>query len=248
MLAASLPDRSPDIRMTTALRVLEEMIARFSALLFYPALALLIWYALRVIGYLGEGVGDFLILRPRQRQEAARRLREIEFDGTGSLVRELAAVAGDGAQHPAVRRFSRQLAREVERGERRTIAARIRHLAGEFEAELARDVDRVRVLVRVGPCLGLAATLIPLGPGLAALGQGDLETLSSQLVVAFSATVVGLGIGGVGYILSVARARSADLAAGDIELLGEMAAAPARSGDGEICPVEFLPASQEASS
>ena len=234
--------------MTSTLRVLEQLIARFSALLFYPALALLIWYALRVIGYIGEAAGDFLMVRPRQRREAARRLRGIENNGSDSLVCELSAAAGDAAQHPAVRRFARQLAREVGRGEGRTLPARVRHLAGEFEAELARDVDRVRVLVRVGPCLGLAATLIPLGPGLAALGQGDLETLSSQLVVAFSATVVGLAIGGVGYILSVTRARAADLAAGDIELLGEMAAARPLTGEREIRPDEFLPASQEASS
>ncbi len=234
--------------MTNTLRVLEELIARGSALLFYPALALLTWYALRVIGYLGEAAADLLMMRPRRRREAARRLREIELSGSASLIRELSAVALDAGQNPAVRRFARQLAREVGRGEGRTLPARVRHLAGQFEAELARDVDRVRVLVRVGPCLGLAATLIPLGPGLAALGQGDLETLSSRLVVAFSATVVGLAIGGVGYMLSVARARAADLTAGDIELLGEMAAAQSLTGEDEIHPAEFLPASQEAAS
>ena len=47
--------------------------------------------------------------------------------------------------------------------------------------------------------LGLMATIIPLGPGLAALGQGNPGELASAVTVAFDATVLGLvaGIGGL---------------------------------------------------
>ena len=47
--------------------------------------------------------------------------------------------------------------------------------------------------------LGLMATIIPLGPGLAALGEGDPAKLASAVTVAFDATVLGLvaGIGGL---------------------------------------------------
>jgi biopolymer transport protein ExbB/TolQ len=222
----------------STLRGLEELIYRFSAALLYPALGLLIWYALRVVGHLGEAARDVVAFRAGRRRAAAGRLRAIEPAG---LAAGLAGVADDSAQHPAVRRFARQLAAELGRATPRTLPARARHLANDFEAELVRDVDRVRVLVRIGPCLGLAATLIPLGPGLAALGQGDLGMLSSQLIVSFSATVVGLAIGGVGYVLSVYLARVADLAAGDIELLVELAVAsataPAPDADGSPTPV-----------
>ena len=43
--------------------------------------------------------------------------------------------------------------------------------------------------------LGLMATLIPLGPGLIALGQGDTITLADSLLTAFDATVTGLAAG-----------------------------------------------------
>jgi biopolymer transport protein ExbB/TolQ len=231
-------------------RVLEELIYRFSTLLLYPALGLLIWNALRVAVYLGEACWDWLVARGSRRADVVRRLRALEGGGgsADSIASALAAVSVDAAQHPQVRRFAHQLAGEVGRGEPATLPARARHLAGEYEAELGRDVDRVRVLVRIGPCLGLAATLIPLGPGLAALGQGDLEQLSSQLVVAFSATAVGLAIGGVGYVLSLARARNADRVAADIELLGDLAIAWNNAPEGEPRLAEFLAASGEAQS
>ena len=48
---------------------------------------------------------------------------------------------------------------------------------------------------QLGPILGLLGTLIPLGPGLAALGSGDIVTLAEALTVAFDTTVTGLLIG-----------------------------------------------------
>jgi len=48
------------------------------------------------------------------------------------------------------------------------------------------------IVVRLGPVFGLLGTLIPLGPGLIALGQGDTYTLSQSLLIAFDTTVIGL--------------------------------------------------------
>ena len=48
-------------------------------------------------------------------------------------------------------------------------------------------------------------TLIPLGPGLLALGQGDTKTLSDSLLIAFDTTVAGLISAAVAYIISAAR-------------------------------------------
>ena len=54
---------------------------------------------------------------------------------------------------------------------------------------------------------GLMATLIPLGPGLIALGQGDTKTLADSLLIAFDATVTGLAAAGVAYAISQLRKR-----------------------------------------
>ncbi|MDR2350837.1 MAG: MotA/TolQ/ExbB proton channel family protein [Deltaproteobacteria bacterium] len=70
-----------------------------------------------------------------------------------------------------------------------------------------RKLDFPRVLVRVGPSTGLIATLIPMSTGLAALSQGDMTRLSADLVVAFTATVVGLAVGVTAFALYSVRSR-----------------------------------------
>ncbi|SFU94990.1 MotA/TolQ/ExbB proton channel family protein [Pseudoduganella namucuonensis] len=67
------------------------------------------------------------------------------------------------------------------------------------QAVARHRLERADLLARIPPMLGLMATIIPLGPGLAALGQGDPAQLASAVTVAFDATVLGLvaGIGGL---------------------------------------------------
>ena len=70
---------------------------------------------------------------------------------------------------------------------------------GQVQALARRRLERADLLARIPPMLGLMATIIPLGPGLAALGQGQPDKLASAVTVAFDATVLGLvaGIGGL---------------------------------------------------
>ena len=67
------------------------------------------------------------------------------------------------------------------------------------QAVARHRLERADLLARIPPMLGLMATIIPLGPGLAALGKGDPAQLASAVTVAFDATVLGLvaGIGGL---------------------------------------------------
>lgn len=93
-------------------------------------------------------------------------------------------------------------------------AATERALA-RYELAAQRRLDRTRLLVRAGPAIGLMGTLIPLAPGLAALGEGDVAQLAENLRDAFGATVVGLLVGTVAFALTLARTRmySEDLTA-----------------------------------
>lgn len=94
------------------------------------------------------------------------------------------------------------------------LAATERVLA-RYELTVQRRLDRTRLLVRAGPAIGLMGTLIPLAPGLAALGNGDVASLAENLRDAFGATVVGLLVGTVAFALTLARTRmyTEDLAA-----------------------------------
>ena len=78
----------------------------------------------------------------------------------------------------------------------------------EFEEnKFAKSIERTDVVTRIGPTLGLMGTLIPMGPGLAALGAGDVNTLANAIIVAFDTTVVGIGAGAVAYFVSKVRRR-----------------------------------------
>jgi biopolymer transport protein ExbB/TolQ len=70
-----------------------------------------------------------------------------------------------------------------------------------------KRLDYLRIFVRLGPSMGLIGTLVPMSTGLASLSQGDMSRLSSDLVVAFSTTVVGLAVGTASYVLYTLRAR-----------------------------------------
>ncbi len=91
--------------------------------------------------------------------------------------------------------------------ERSHTLARVMHSAGVFEVYALKRLERSDLLARSGPILGLMGTLIPLGPGLMALGSGDISQLATAMTVAFDTTVLGLLIGLVAYFLSRVRRR-----------------------------------------
>lgn len=80
-----------------------------------------------------------------------------------------------------------------------------------------RRIDRADFIARLGPMLGLMGTLIPLGPGLAALGRGELDVLAQAVTVAFNTTVLGLLAGMVGFVLGRLRRRWYDAAMDELE-------------------------------
>ncbi len=84
-------------------------------------------------------------------------------------------------------------------------------LAGDLlEAEKAHYALRVRItdlVMKLGPMFGLLGTLIPLGPGIIALGRGDTYTLSASLLTAFDTTIAGLIAAALATLLSAIRRR-----------------------------------------
>lgn len=80
-----------------------------------------------------------------------------------------------------------------------------RNLIEKEEDRIEKIIGKTDVITRVGPTIGLMGTLIPMGPGLAALGTGDIVVLSEAIIVAFDTTVVGVAAGSIAYIISKVR-------------------------------------------
>ena len=80
-------------------------------------------------------------------------------------------------------------------------------LLQDYELRIAKELEKARLVVKLGPMFGLMGTLIPLGPALMGLTAGNIQQLATNLVVAFSTTVLGLLSGGIAYTISLVKKR-----------------------------------------
>ncbi len=71
---------------------------------------------------------------------------------------------------------------------------------GDYEIIADKEVGKSKLLVKLGPMLGLMGTLIPMGPALVGLATGDISSMASNMQVAFATTVIGIIIGAIGFI------------------------------------------------
>ena len=90
----------------------------------------------------------------------------------------------------------------------------------EFEEEKTmNNLQKTDIITRIGPTLGLMGTLIPMGPGIGALGAGVINTLASSLTVAFNTTIVGIGSGALCYFIGKIRSGWYDRCLSDLDAL-----------------------------
>ena len=116
-------------------------------------------------------------------------------------------LGADAARQTALPAALRGLLRDVE-AEREKPSfgdGGLEHLVLEREERVRRTLNGSRLLVKVGPSLGLLGTLIPMGTALASLTAGNLEAMAGQMVVAFTTTIVGLAAGTVAYVIQIVR-------------------------------------------
>jgi len=180
----------------------EDVIYAVASALLYPVL----FIEVAALLYVAYETGAFTI-EAVQRHRARKRLHLME------AVKEIVALRGTSEAGKAVRVLRRfeygpivgPVAKAlVDDG---VTKAGVLKLLGDAERAAMRRLDRTRAFIRLGPILGLMGTLIPISPALVGLAQGDTQTLSANLVVAFSTTVVGLLIGSFGYLVSLGRER-----------------------------------------
>ena len=99
---------------------------------------------------------------------------------------------------------------------------RLQKLLQTCDGEISKKIEKTRTIVRIGPILGLMGTMIPMGPALLALTQGDIDTLATSLIYAFGTTVLGLLVGGIAYVITTVRQHWYDKDMDDIRYICEM--------------------------
>jgi len=194
--------------------VFQTVLYTISTALLYPVVILLILLSLWLVVY----AGGFLAEWVKRRQ----------FRSIGLLADSLETIHEEESLPPEIERnlplHIRNFAMELEgilRGENLFMEERVEDLIQRKEYSLAREVDKIRLIVRIGPSLGLMGTLIPMGTGLAGLTQGNMAQLSSSLILAFTTTVVGLALGITAHFFSVVKERWVTEDMRCIELIAE---------------------------
>lgn len=70
-----------------------------------------------------------------------------------------------------------------------------------------KNLETLRIVTRIAPMLGLVATMIPMGPALKSLANGNIQGISENLVVAFAAVIFGLITASVTFWMSAVKKR-----------------------------------------
>ncbi len=78
--------------------------------------------------------------------------------------------------------------------------AKVDKIIGDYEILADKELGTSKLLVKMGPMLGLMGTLIPMGPALVGLATGDISSMASNMQVAFATTVIGIIIGAIGFV------------------------------------------------
>ena len=188
--------------------LLKTFIYLVSSSLLYPVLLLLAVLVLLIIAYAGSFFAEWL---------ERVRLQGCPAQGLPDLLRSGETA---GVFSHRVNRYTQalQLTREKTGGDE--IA--VENLLQDTTLKLWKSMDRLRILVRAAPSLGLIGTLIPMGTGLAALGQGDMAKLTTDLVIAFTTTVVGLAVGTSAFFFYTIRRRWIEEDIKNMELATEL--------------------------
>ena len=202
---------------------IEQLIFDLADALLYPVLILAI---AALVGALVEG-GMLLAEVLRRRERSVRRLEDV----TNATRRTLATGDVPGAVAVArtaacSRGMAETLTSVVELRGDPDGADRVAKRMADYDYASMKRLERTRILVRLGPALGLMGTLIPLSPALGGLAKGDVDQLTHDLRVAFSVTVVGLLTGAIAFSVSLVRERLYAQDYSDVEFLAARVAEP----------------------
>lgn len=203
--------------------MLSSLIYLVSSALLYPVLILLSLLTLWILLQAGALFAEWL---------ERSRLLDPPVDTVVERIRE--GGVDDFYSHH-VRHFYRTL-RGLAPHNRELGGAAAEHLLQVRSSRLWKSLDGLQMVIRIGPGLGLIGTLIPMGTGLAALGQGDIGRLSADLVIAFTTTVVGMAEGMLAYCFYTIRRRWVEHDIQNIELITEVIMTVAAGGAADEVP------------
>ena len=146
--------------------LIKSFIYLVSSSLLYPTLILLVFLTIAMISHAGVFLSEWLE-RARLKKAALSEIR----------MRALNNDIGNIMPHKVVE-YVDALKNMTEQHEWKD--SDVEYLLQSKCAFLSHSLDRLKLIIRLGPALGLMGTLIPMGTALAGLGQGDMTKLMAN--------------------------------------------------------------------
>ncbi len=179
--------------------LLKTFIFLVSSVLLYPVLILLSASAVYIIWSAGRFLGEWM-----------ERARCGGFDPAKDSPQEF--------RFPFPVRRYREMLKHLDLHDDAAVAYLMRQAVAERQGAL----EKYKILIRLAPALGLLGTLIPMGTALASVGNGEINLVSAELVVAFTTTVVGLAVGSIAFLIHSVKRRWAASDIRQIEYITEV--------------------------
>jgi biopolymer transport protein ExbB/TolQ len=182
--------------LTSALNVVSQSLQ-------IPVIVFLLLFALYAVITVGSLISEY----SSRKKVPVRLIKDLIFSISRTKdISEIETIVKNAQIPKNQKRVLVNIARssELKKDSREALAEK---LIENEEDIIEKKLQTTDIITKIGPTLGLMGTLIPMGPGLAALGSGDVTTLSNAIIVAFDTTVVGIGAGAVAYVVSKIRRR-----------------------------------------
>jgi len=181
---------------------LQELLHNLTQALLYPTMAVLLLLIVYAVWCIGSVAVEAVVERRHFKVTLPELLASVEGSAYSGL---FDVIEGSGLLGFQKRDVQTLIAYGYLPEESRVALAK--RLLTTQEGAYAKVVSRTDTAAKVSPMVGLMGTLIPLGPGVVALGQAQTELLSSSIMIAFDTTIAGLVVAIVALLVSRWRRR-----------------------------------------
>ncbi len=177
------------------MEIISDILYWISTGLLVPVIVALILLFLRSLLLIGSFFGQYLAIR-----KSAAQIRKALTGITSENIDSITANLPKKSDMLVVSFVKKMI-------ENKDNYAEVKRLLAEFEIAADKDIATCKMLSKLGPMLGLMGTLIPMGPALAGLASGDIESMARNMQVAFATTVTGLVAAAIGYVTQQVKQR-----------------------------------------
>lgn len=183
------------------LTLLQQILRTISTTMRYPVIVILIIFIAFALFCIGWIVVELITERRHMRYSIAIVLDDLKANSerleqcvltSGLLARQKEALV-ELTRHPS---FDEEM-----------LGSLADNIIEHEQSHYNRVLSFTNLVSKLAPMTGLLGTLIPLGPGIIALGQGDTYTLSESMLTAFDTTIAGLLAAAVCLVIHTIRSR-----------------------------------------